>query len=269
MFNTKCAKTPYINHMEINMTALDNFIAQSHNDLGENSYKLLELARTYRNARFMDLGVRFGVSSACMSDGARERNNAVHGCDISFRSFYQFGAVNLVDEDYTMYQADSVTLGKNWDEDPFDIIFVDTLHTREQVLAELYYWIHHLNEGGWFVFHDSNWVHSDGERMGDVFHQPIDVAITDFFNLPQSVREYDTYEDDNVLVHHYKPSYGMTFVKVKNLNAISEFKENIDWDFVWERRNFLADMVFNPNSPKFMDWQQDFNNIEFELTING
>ena len=61
----------------------------------------------------------------------------------------------------------------------------------------------------------------------------------------------------------------MTFVKVKNLNAISEFKENIDWDFVWERRNFLADMVFNPNSPKFMDWQQDFNNIEFELTING
>ena len=68
-----------------------------------------------------------------------------------FDGFQRNGAVR---KNYMCYQADSVTLGKNWDEDPFDIIFVDTIHTREQVLAELYYWSNHIKENGYFIFHD-------------------------------------------------------------------------------------------------------------------
>ena len=59
--------------------------------------------------------------------------------------------------------ADSVTLGKNWDEDPFDIVFIDTIHTREQVLAEMYFWIEHLKEGGYLVFHDTHSIAHSGE----------------------------------------------------------------------------------------------------------
>ena len=50
-----------------------------------------------------------------------------------FGDFNRMGA-SFVNENYLCYQADSVTLGKNWDEDPFDIIFVDNLHfNRENI----------------------------------------------------------------------------------------------------------------------------------------
>ena len=64
-----------------------------------------------------------------------------------FDGFERTGA-RFVQPNYMCYMADSVTLGKNWDEDPFDIVFIDTIHTREQVLAEMYFWIEHL-KGGW------------------------------------------------------------------------------------------------------------------------
>jgi hypothetical protein len=162
--------------------------------------------------------------------------------------------------------ADSVTLGKDWDEDPFDIIFVDTIHTREQVLAELYFWTNHLKEGGYLIFHDSHWT-GPGDTIGDKKWERVDVAITDFFNLPKSVREIDVYEDDDVIVEHHEPSFGMTFVKVKTLDAIARFKEGIDWDKVFEDRNFLNNVHFNPDNPKFVDWNQDITNIQNELVI--
>lgn len=249
-----------------NLTPLRNFIAQPHCDLGENAWKLVDLARTFKNGRFIDLGVRLGASSACLSVEAAERGNKVMGCDLMFDGFQREGA-RFVNEDYMCYPADSVTLGKKWDEDPFDVIFVDTIHTREQVLAELYYWADHLKDGGFFVFHDSHWE-GPGDVIGGVQHERVDVAITDFFGLPKSVREMDIYEDENVVVNHFKPSFGMTFVKVKRPEAIEEFKSNIDWKQVFETRNWLADLHFNKENPNYIDWQQDLNNIQFELGIN-
>jgi len=194
-----------------------------------------------------------------------------------FDGFQKQGA-RFVNEDYTCYMADSVTLGKDWDEDPFDIIFVDTIHTREQVLAELYFWVDHLKEGGYLIFHDTHWVGPNGEDNpvaedtygdtigGKLWKRP-DVAVTDFFNLPKSVREMTEYENDDILLEHYIPSMGMTFVKVKTLDAITRFKEGIDWDEVFEHRNYLNDVHFNPSNPKFVDWNQDISNIENQLVI--
>ena len=59
----------------------------------------------------------------------------------------------------------------------------------------------------------------------------------------------------------------MTFVKVKTLDAIARFKEGIDWDKVFEDRNFLNDVHFNRDNPKFVDWNQDIPNIQNELVI--
>ena len=260
-----------------NLTPLRNFINEPHCDLGVNAWVLADLVKGMKNARFIDLGVRLGASSAIMSIDAAENNNKVCGCDLMFDGFQKQGA-RFVNEDYTCYMADSVTLGKDWDEDPFDIIFVDTIHTREQVLAELYFWVDHLKEGGYLIFHDTHWVGPNGEDNpitedtygdtigGKLWKRP-DVAVTDFFNLPKSVREMTEYENDDILLEHYIPSMGMTFVKVKTLDAITRFKEGIDWDEVFEHRNYLNDVHFNPSNPKFVDWDQDIPNIQNQLVI--
>ena len=140
--------------MDTDLNALKNFINDPHCDLGSNAWILADLVCTFKNARFIDLGVRLGASSAIMSIETEKNNNQVCGCDLNYDGFFKNGH-KFVSEDYTCYQSDSVTLGKNWDEDPFDIIFIDTIHTREQVLAELYFWSNHINEGGYFIFHDS------------------------------------------------------------------------------------------------------------------
>jgi predicted O-methyltransferase YrrM len=263
--------------MATNLTEIRNFINEPHCDLGVNAWVLAELVKTFKDARFLDLGVRLGASSAILSIDADENNNQVCGCDLMFDGFQRNGA-RFVKPNYMCYQADSVTLGKNWDEDPFDIIFVDTIHTREQVLAELYYWSNHIKENGYFIFHDCHWVGAGGEdnivaedtygdTIGGKLHKRPDVAVTDFFGLPKSVRELEDYEDDNIKVEHYQPSYGMTFVQVKNLDAIEQFKKNVDWSEVFETRNWLNDLHFNPKNPNFVDWNQDIANIENELVI--
>ena len=263
--------------MATNLTEIRNFINEPHCDLGVNAWVLADLVKTYKNGRFIDLGVRLGASSAIMSIDAAENNNQVCGCDLMFGGFQQNGA-RFVNENYMCYQADSVTLGKDWDEDPFDIIFIDTIHTREQVLAEMYFWVDHLKEDGYLIFHDSHWVGPGGEdnpveedTYGDTiggkkWKRP-DVAITDFFGLSQSVRELDEYEDDNIKIEHHQPSFGMTFVQVKNLKALEEYKKNVDWEEVFEIRNWLNDLHFNPQNPNFVDWQQDISNIQNELVI--
>ena len=249
------------------LTQLKRFINEPHCDLGPNAWKLADLTRTMRNKRFIDLGVRLGASSAIMSIEADKNNNQVCGCDLDYDGFFKNGR-RFVSENYTCYQADSVTLGKNWDEDPFDIVFVDTIHTREQVLAELYFWANHITKNGYFIFHDSHWDHTTkGDTIGGKEWGRVDVAITDFFNLPKNVMELTEYENDDILLNHFPGSYGMTFIKVKTLDAVARFKEGIDWKEVFDIRNELNDMHFNTSNPNFVDWQQDIPNIENELVI--
>ena len=253
--------------MVTDLNALKNFINEPHCDLGSNAWILADLVRTFKNARFIDLGVRLGASSAIMSIETEKNNNQVCGCDLMFDGFEKNGA-RFVNSNYMCYQADSVTLGKNWDEDPFDIIFVDTIHTREQVLAELYFWSNHIKEDGYFIFHDSHWEKEGGDVIGGVEWKRVDEAITDFFNLPTSVMKMDTYENENISLRHYPGSYGMTFIQVKTLNSIAEFKKNVDWNEVFQIRNHLNDLHFNRLNSKFIDWNQDIEKIQNELVIN-
>lgn len=249
------------------MDNLNVALSDSRCDLGENGKVLAELVSNFSNARFMDLGVRHGHSSMIMSIDAKENNNQVCGCDIDFRSFNSFGS-NYVNDNYTCYLYDTVSLGKQWDEDPFDIIFVDTEHTREQVLAELYFWINHIKEGGYFIFHDSHWL-QPGPVYGGVQYERVDVAITDFFGLPTSVREMTTYEDDYISLKHCSPSNGMTFIQLKSLENNEKFKQNVEWEKVFEHRNRMVEFMLNPNNPDSWSkhWGLDYKNISFEPLI--
>jgi len=237
-------------------------------DLGENAFILLELVKSKKNSRFMDLGVRGGVSSAIFSYDSEKNNNKIHGCDITFNQFYKMGQ-KFVNSDYEYHLSDSVTLGKKWNDKPFDIIFIDTIHAREQVLAELYFWSNHLNKDGYFVFHDSHWENGRETICGRQF-EPIDTSITEFFGLPKSIREIRDYEDENLLIKHCPPSFGMTFVKIKNLNSIQKFKNNIDWNQVFEVRNWMVELIFNTNNKDCIsrNWGLNYNDIECEMLIN-
>ena len=245
-----------------NIEELRAFQKKGINDLGDNSEILLDLVKRMKNKRFMDLGVRYGASSTILSFDADKNNNQVCGCDIYFDSFE---GSELVNKSYERYQSDSVTLGKNWNKDPFDIIFVDTLHTREIVLAEIYFWSKHINEGGYFIFHDTHLnVGRNYEIAGKNWKTP-DEAVIDFFNIPSKLCKgtahqaisVSEYENDDIELKHYTEDYGMTFVKIKTLDAIERFKSGVDWDYVFKMRNWLmkhdgATAQFLPDSSELL-----------------
>jgi hypothetical protein len=216
-------------------------------DLGVNGLRLFSLIEPCDNLICVDLGVRHGVSSAILSYRAEEKNTHIFGCDITF---------NVLDEwydrtsNYHKIAADSVTLGKMWGEGLVDLVFVDTLHVREQVLAELYFWTDYIKPNGFFVFHDTEWEDGiceiyDGRETKTVNH-----AVMDFFGLKELDGEY---EDDHIAVRHFKESYGMTFVQIKDVSYIPEYKKNIDWEEVFEMRNFLTNIYFNRSSPYYIE----------------
>ena len=227
-----------------NIEELRAFQKKGINDLGDNSEILLNLVKRMKNKRFMDLGVRYGASSTILSFDADVNNNQVCGCDIYFDSFE---GSELVNKSYERYQSDSVTLGKNWNKDPFDIIFVDTLHTREIVLAEIYFWSKHINEGGYFIFHDTHLNVGRNYKIAGKNWKTPDEAVIDFFNIPSKLCKgtahqaisVSEYENDDIELKHYTEDYGMTFVKIKTLDAIERFKSGVDWDYVFEQRNWL------------------------------
>lgn len=221
-------------------------LSNTYCDLGGNGWRLLDLIEPHTDLVCVDLGVRHGVSSAILSYKAEENNNQIYGCDITYDVFdarYDRG------KNYHKIIADSVTLGKTWDKGGVDLVFVDTLHVREQVLAELYFWADHLKPNGFFVFHDTEWeegaceVH-DGKQTKTVNH-----AVMDFFGLDKLSDEYIT---DDITVWHFRESYGMTFVQVKNLDFLKECKNRVDWKEVFEMRNFLTDLYLNPNSQYYI-----------------
>ena len=246
------------------------FQEKPFNDLGVNSERLLELVQTMKNKRFMDLGVRYGASSTILSFDADKNNNQVCGCDLYFppEDVEHDGCDKLVSKSYKKYQSDSVTLGKNWDEDPFDIIFVDTLHTREIVLAELYFWSKHINEGGYFVFHDTHLDVGEDYIIAEENWRTPDEAVIDFFNIPSELCKgtphqaitSSEYEDDDIELKHYLKDQGMTFVKIKTLDAIERFKSGVDWDYVFKMRNWL--MKYDGATAQF------FPDSTVELVIN-
>jgi len=98
-------------------------------------------------------------------------------------------------------------------------------------------------------------------------YRRVDEAITEFFNLPKNVMELTEYDDHDIFLSHHPGDYGMTFIKIKNLDAIKRFKDGIDWEEVFVLRNELNDLHFNKNNPKFINWKQDIPNIQNELII--
>jgi hypothetical protein len=209
-------------------------------DLGENSVKLHEISQTFFDSIFVDLGVRQGASSGILCDRSKELNNKIYGVDIDFSILKS----NLVEgQNYEIIEGDSSTIGRDFEiPEGVDILFVDTLHVKEQVLCELYYWIDKMNENSYVVFHDSHWDADMRENIGGVNWDRVDDAIIQFFNL----KELKNQKNTNIDVTCYPESYGMTFIKIKKK---VNFKKNVkNWEQVFEKRNQLISHFWNKDN---------------------
>lgn len=195
-------------------------------DLGNNASKLAEVVSKYSNSEFVDLGVRTGVSSEILLDGAEERGNHVYGVDLDFT----LCPISNENPRYTKILGDSVSVGRRWEGGKISGIFFDTLHTKFQVMCELRYWWPHLKSKCFLAFHDSAWPEGKHDVINGVKYDRVEEGIKSFFG----VKKMD-HKDTSMSMSTYPDSWGMTIVEIrKKKDYASKFK---GWDSVLEERN--------------------------------
>ncbi len=160
----------------------------------------------------VDLGVRFGASSAAMLYATLDQKCRVIGVDPSPQ---QFGPR----ERYAYLQTDSISAVAGMPDDLF-LVFFDTLHIKEQVMAELFYYWPKIRVGGWAIFHDTNWPEDKHDTYLDtVWEQPM-AGIIAFFGETARTRGVNIRTKDFSFEHHLE-SWGMTFIqKLTDWNPI-------------------------------------------------
>jgi len=226
-------------------------------NLGTNVFHLDRVVQKLgENNTFVDLGVDYGVSSLILTMDAVEKNNKIYGVDTQFNRT-TFGLWEY--PNYFMIQGDSSSVGKCWDTEEYgevDLLFVDSIHVAPQVLSELYHWYPHVKEGGYIVFHDTNWPagmhdltwHPEVKENDLKWARP-EEAVGRFFQIEDAFKQADgkkafTFEDDNIRVEHHPESWGLTVVQIKQK---VDFINNItDWDQVFEDRNTVCGYFKNP-----------------------
>lgn len=236
-----------------NFSTEENF---NFSNLGTNIYELARVVdKCGDNNVFVDLGVDYGVSSITMTYDAIERNNIVYGVDIGFN---RIGFDLSEYQNYKLIQGDSSSVGKYWDVKEYGkvkLLFVDTIHVACQVLTELYYWFPHVEEGGYVVFHDTNWpegMHDltwvpEVKENGIKWDRP-EIGVGKFFGISELFEKYGNlgfvYEDEYIHVRHRPESWGMTTVHIKKKK---DFKKNIkNWDEVFQQRNTVVGYFTSP-----------------------
>jgi len=224
----------------------------SSGDLGTNAFVLEQYVKEKENSIFVDIGVRFGCSSAIMSIDSVRKNNKIYGIDVDYSTFNENC---ILGENYTKLLGDSSTIGKNTkigDLKKIDVLFIDSLHVREQVLCELYYWVPRLNDNALIVFHDSHWPDGKKDSFGGKTWESVDKAIIEYFGL-ESLQDYS---DEQIEVKCYPPSWGMTFVQVSNPK---KFKNKVsNWNKVFEDRNYIISSISDSIN-------SDVTEIDYEL----
>ena len=191
--------------------------------------RLHELIQTKKKSVFVDIGVRAGMSSGIMGLRSKENGNKVYGVDVSWNNL-NHGLIE--NAEYLQLTGDSSTLVKDVDMDDLkgvSVVFVDSLHVKQQVLCELFSLdTPRVKRGGSIVFHDSHWAKGldvyyviNGKSWHGLMNQ-----ICEFFGLDT----IGDYEDDNIKVTCYPESYGMTFVKLKKKIK----PPTLDWDTVFK-----------------------------------
>jgi cephalosporin hydroxylase len=220
--------------------SLENYL---NSDLGiDNAINLLNIVKSLGSDNtFVDMGVWHGFTSHILLSDAKEKNNKVFGVDVK----YDDTDKSILDNtNYTALIGDSSTLGKIWQNGPVSLIFIDTFHVKEQVLCELYHWYQHVKEGGWIVFHDTNWSDEKHDTFGGIIWDRPEEAIKLFFNIKDL-----NCEDNYIKSINNDISNGMTFIQIKKK---TDYISRIDWKEIFDRRNHLVSLFNFSHIPGFI-----------------
>ena len=125
----------------------------------------------------------------------------------------------------------------------FDIVFIDGLHTSEQVYKDTINSLKILNDNGFIVLHDCNpkeeyhtrsyedYLKTRGVWNGDVYKG--------FINLKYELKDYNCFVVDE--------DHGCGIITKNNLNKkfypLKKEYKDIDWDFFDKNRNNLLDLI--------------------------
>jgi hypothetical protein len=125
----------------------------------------------------------------------------------------------------------------------YDIVFVDGLHTAEQVYVDVINSIKYLNQGGFIVMHDCNppteyhirsyedYLRTRGQWNGTVFNG--------FIKLKQELKDWNCFVIDE--------DFGcgvLTQQKLgKDFMPLETVGNNITWDYFEKYRNTLLDLI--------------------------
>lgn len=217
--------------------------------------ELYNCIHNLNNTTLVELGIDAGASTRLLESSLTPNNNKAYGIDPISNYISNHPS-------YSYIQDDSVESGKNWSKDnPPSLVFFDTVHAKEQVLCELYYWWDLLTLNGWAIFHDTAWegyIHKPGhpaagkacgntglgyDSYGGIDWETPDKAVNEFFNinLKESLTFNDSFvkvfEDENILVKANYCNLGMVFVQKK---SNFDFKSKINnWDTIFERQQIL------------------------------
>lgn len=206
-------------------------------DIGVNASKLYDVISKYNNSTFVELGVRSGVSSEIFLIDSEKNNNKIYGVDVDWSLLNPYVNSHI---NYTKILGDSATIGKYWDK-KINGLFVDTFHIKEQVLSELYFWYPHIKEGGFIVFHDTNWPLGKNDVYGGITWDRVEVGVKEFFNVNSL-----NYEDEYIIMNNYPESWGMTIVEIKKKkDYISEYS---NWSEVINKRNELISLFWTEDN---------------------
>ena len=238
-------------------------LALIKNEMGEVSFeKLRSEVNKITNGILVDIGVYEGASSRVMIDSALVNNNNIYAID-------PVPSFNSTNPNYTYIKDDSVEVGKEWNKTKADLVFFDSVHAKEQVLCELYYWWELIKENGLAIFHDTSWagyVHKAGhscagkltgnsglgyDSYGGIDWETPDKAVEEFFHIPLNTPtrdiENDTfiplYEDEYIKVETNYALLGMTLIKKKKH---WDYRTNIsNWEDIFTKREILLSSFKN------------------------
>jgi hypothetical protein len=139
------------------VTILDSAAARYDDVAGTSSdiQAHLPFLRAAARGIVLELGVRGGNSTCAFLAGVEERGGIVWSVDVDERSAGVFQGHSQ----WRFVLADSRdvdALAAAGLEAPIDVLFVDTIHTYEQVRDELAVWGGRVRPGGLVLFHDTD-----------------------------------------------------------------------------------------------------------------
>lgn len=133
----------------------------------------------YNSPTVIELGIQAGNSTSALLAGVLVSKGTLYSCDIQTREQLKLGVVpgsggwrRIPDDwwDLPYWKTLCGTTGDDlsaealaWMPEECDVLFVDTEHTTEHVLAVMDEYMPRVKEGGVALFHDTHWTPGDVE----------------------------------------------------------------------------------------------------------